>query len=786
VLGMRLIERTILSLQQAGIERFVVVLGARAERIEAELDRLPRLRDLDIDVARCAGWERGNGLSLACGAAVARGPFLLAMADHIVDPMIARRLVARAAADPDAVYLATDANIESVFDLDDATKVRTQDGEIVAIDKALREYDCVDAGVFACPAWFPDLARAAVADGATSVSGVMRHAIERGLMKACPIEPLLWQDVDTPETRVEAERRLLQATRKPTDGPVSRWINRPISIATSRWLARAHVTPNMMTTLVLVIGLIAAALMTSTDWRLLAIAGVLVQLASIWDGCDGELARVSLRASRFGAWYDTLTDNVRYAGMVFACSIGLYRRYDHVLFLLLGVVFLIAAAHLVAVMSAHLRNTRAPGTHLVVVARVEDQQDALRESRGLAALLKLKVIVKQDVLAVIAAVLLIADLPHLMLPLGLAVVFSMLIVVTRVISPTPTLRWLPSLRFWLGLGGVALLGWLILQAPLDQIGAALAGLGWGVAAAIPLGLLWVAANTTGLHVLLGRRIPWLELLHNRLVGDGYNAILPLAGLGGEPVRAAHLRRYLPLRDAISAVTSDRLINLISGLLFSAAALAAAVLLLALPGPLRGVLLVYVAAAVLLSLLLAMALQRGAPDSVVSAIARWLGGDPGEARPSLAPSTFAAVLGCNLLGRALQLGETALFLHLLHVPVEPSAVLLISGLLSGVGTVFFIVPQTIGVAEATSVYALQLLGYAQPVGLAFGLARRGRILFFAALGVLVHQARPGAARGLARPGVPSRGTRARRRSPRLRTSGSRGCRRAAASHSRRSS
>jgi choline kinase len=207
VAGLPLIERVILGLASAGIERVVVVVGARAPAVTAGLLGLPRLRDVSLDIVACEDHALGNGHSLAAGAARVAGPFLLSMADHVFDPRIARRLQARAARDGAHAYVATDGRLAEILDLDDATKVRVEDEAVRAIGKDLRRFSRVDAGLFACPAWVGVVARRAVAEGAHTVSDVMRGLIARDALRACPVEPYLWQDVDTPEMLAEANRR---------------------------------------------------------------------------------------------------------------------------------------------------------------------------------------------------------------------------------------------------------------------------------------------------------------------------------------------------------------------------------------------------------------------------------------------------------------------------------------------------------------------------------------------------------------------------------------------------
>jgi len=53
---------------------------------------------------------------------------------------------------------------------------------------------------------------------------------------------------------------------------------------------------------------------------------LLFQLASIVDGCDGEIARVSFQESRIGAWLDTAVDFAGNLALPLALGIGLSRQ----------------------------------------------------------------------------------------------------------------------------------------------------------------------------------------------------------------------------------------------------------------------------------------------------------------------------------------------------------------------------------------------------------------------------------------------------------------------------
>ncbi len=96
---------------------------------------------------------------------------------------------------------------------------------------------------------------------------------------------------------------------KVTDGPVSRLVNRRVSTRVTRLVYRLGVRdPNKVTVAVAVLGLLAPLPYLLIDPWLAALAGVLIQLASILDGVDGEIARLTGRTSRRGAFLDAMVD----------------------------------------------------------------------------------------------------------------------------------------------------------------------------------------------------------------------------------------------------------------------------------------------------------------------------------------------------------------------------------------------------------------------------------------------------------------------------------------------
>lgn len=133
----------------------------------------------------------------------------------------------------------------------------------------------------------------------------------------------------------------LRAESAATDGWLAHWIDRHISLRLSRWLTRnTRLRPNHITVAGTLTGLLAAALLsTGRYWE--SLAGTLLFLcATILDGCDGEVARLTFAESSFGAKFDVITDNIVHLAIFVGLALGLYHQDPHGHYLLASALLL--------------------------------------------------------------------------------------------------------------------------------------------------------------------------------------------------------------------------------------------------------------------------------------------------------------------------------------------------------------------------------------------------------------------------------------------------------------
>ncbi len=304
--NLTVLDLTIRWLREEGIRDIVIVTRPSLARFFVE-----RYGDSVRVVTTDREEGFGNLYSFLTGAeAVDSSEYLVLMSDHIFEPEILRRMLRKGGSR--AFTLSLDRN--PPWDkLEEGLKVVLEDGEVKEVGKDAVPHYGIDTGIFYCTEKAEVIARETIeerGEGAT-IADALRRAIAYGEVSYVDVTGLIWMDVDTPEELEEARRILPLLLRrsliKPGDGPVSRYINRQIStrLSVSLFLRGIYVSPNL-------ISLLAFSLM--------GLAAVLIQLSSIVDGMDGEVARLFGTASKFGGLLDAFLD--RYSDLMIVAAIG--------------------------------------------------------------------------------------------------------------------------------------------------------------------------------------------------------------------------------------------------------------------------------------------------------------------------------------------------------------------------------------------------------------------------------------------------------------------------------
>jgi len=298
VAGRELLLRHLILFSQEGVEEFVWVVNPWNRKYFEEFKaRHPEYR---VTLIENPHPERGNGYSLWCAKSAVSGPFVLTMSDHLFEEAFVKEAIKGKGLILDCRGL--------YVDPEEATRVKVSKGRVVEIGKGLKPYDGFDTGFLVLtPEIFKTAEDLVKRQEEVSLSEIVREA----RLPVTEVSGLFWTDIDTPEDLREAGKLLVRASVKGAgDGFISKALNRRLSTRLSPYLC-GKISPNQATILSFGLGLLSVLLV----YLHTALGGILYQIHSIVDGVDGEIARATLRKSRFGGLLDSVLD--RYVDFFF-------------------------------------------------------------------------------------------------------------------------------------------------------------------------------------------------------------------------------------------------------------------------------------------------------------------------------------------------------------------------------------------------------------------------------------------------------------------------------------
>lgn len=228
--------------------------------------------------------------------------------------------------------------------------------------------------------WYPaEALEAFLSDKTSDASQWPGLAKQKGFsIEAIDFQNLMCFTVRNPGDKKAIKTKLIRSLIKPTDGWVSKNLNRPISTSISRVLAHTPITPNQFTIVTGLIGVSTAWFLAKGAeggaagyWNYL-IGGALFHFTSVLDGVDGELARLKFKSSPFGQWLDTLVDNLSYLAALGGIIAGIYLHGASDLVKWSGIFSVIFAVSALASLYFYLLRFKSGGTLLNVKYGFQD------------------------------------------------------------------------------------------------------------------------------------------------------------------------------------------------------------------------------------------------------------------------------------------------------------------------------------------------------------------------------------------------------------------------------
>ena len=141
---------------------------------------------------------------------------------------------------------------------------------------------------------------------------------------------------------IEAEREVEQSSGTSLDSPIiDRYVIRKISWFITGFLVRTPVTPNQVTVISLILGIIAAVIFSLGGHTHTITAGLIFFLCIVFDQCDGEVARIKNMETEFGRSFDIIVDSIVSAAIVAGITFALYKASGSGFHIIIGLLAII-------------------------------------------------------------------------------------------------------------------------------------------------------------------------------------------------------------------------------------------------------------------------------------------------------------------------------------------------------------------------------------------------------------------------------------------------------------
>ncbi|MEM4658181.1 MAG: CDP-alcohol phosphatidyltransferase family protein [Candidatus Methanosuratincola sp.] len=300
--------RLIIIAQRAGVRRFTVVVGSMPHRLRQKIER-------DRRITSEINWHiMGTPLKLD------PVPHAILQSNVVITPSGLSNIIDSSPEKNEVIAL---------VDTHSGPQVKTENGSVREVFYSGGRL----VGVFSASG---ELISDTI-NSDDSLVNLIAKAISGGNLKQKEFKDSYWMRLTRdPSSLRKAEELLFSHVSKSSSGWLSKNIHSKFSIPLSRLLIRTPLTPNMISAIIGTIGMLSGLFYINGKPVL---GAVFLEIATIFDRCDGEVARVKLMESKAGPWVDTVFDQLSFFSFVLGVPIGYWLHYGSPIAIVLGYSF---------------------------------------------------------------------------------------------------------------------------------------------------------------------------------------------------------------------------------------------------------------------------------------------------------------------------------------------------------------------------------------------------------------------------------------------------------------
>ncbi|MHC4278082.1 MAG: CDP-alcohol phosphatidyltransferase family protein [Planctomycetota bacterium] len=326
--GLPLLKRTVLSAQRGGIEEFIIVDASSDERLRTFLAD-------DVRISPHIQWAENGNLSdilnerpfepimLIKAEVVFDSDIITKMAQPELGNTAARVAVRNEAGKSGAVQYILKVNGDDVIYCSGRTLNQTDENS-----QASNPADTIKAQtaglILARPNTLKNIVTK-VNNGRIGLCDIVEYVLLTGTVKAVDVTNELCMEITSQETLNESKNKLYGLLTLPSDSLFSIYVSRKFSRLVSGTLVSLPITPNQITLLSFFIGIMACWFFLQGGYWYSVIGVMVLYASTILDLSDGEVARLKLTSSRYGAFLDTISDGTVFGGVLFCTALAIHR-----------------------------------------------------------------------------------------------------------------------------------------------------------------------------------------------------------------------------------------------------------------------------------------------------------------------------------------------------------------------------------------------------------------------------------------------------------------------------
>lgn len=306
------------------------------------------------------------------------------------------------------------------------------------------------------------------------------------------------------------------------------------------------------------------------------------------------------------------------------------------------------------------------------------------------------------------------------------------------------------------LASLGLLFYVLYNVGIKTLGETLSRVGWGFLIIIALNGVRHVLRAAAMYLIVPpqhRLFKFQQVLAARLGGEAVSFVTFTGPFLGEATKAALLKGDIPLSKSSAAIIVDNLLYYISVIMLVLGGVGAMALAFHNDASMNKALIVVSMLSVLafIALLLMLWYRFKPVGFVIRRLMKY------DVLPKFLDrkkegifdleetvyefylhhkATFFAVFGINFLAHAMSVLEVFIALKLLGFTSTVTIAFIIESLTKVINLTFSFIPGAVGVYEGGNGVILKTLGYATATGVALALVRRGAILFWTLVGIVI--------------------------------------------------